>query len=72
VVPVAASVKTKLGRGGTGEDIDILQALNRDQGVTVICSTHDPKMLTASARVCWIEDGLIKKVTSPDEVDLHK
>lgn len=56
----------------TGEEIiDILKALNRDKGVTVICSTHDPKMLAASARVCWIEDGLIKKVTSPDEVDLR-
>ncbi len=57
----------------TGEEIiEILKSLNSEQGVTVICSTHDPKMLAASARVCWIEDGLIKKVTSPDEVDLHK
>lgn len=54
------------------EIIDILKALNRENGVTVICSTHDPKMLAASARVCWIEDGQIKRVTSPDAVNLHE
>jgi putative ABC transport system ATP-binding protein len=57
----------------TGEEIiEILKSLNSEQGVTVVCSPHDPKMLAASARVCWIEDGLIKKVTSPDAVDLHE
>jgi putative ABC transport system ATP-binding protein len=57
----------------TGEEIiEILKDLNKNNGVTVICSTHDPKMLEASARVCWIEDGRIKKVTSPDEVNLHE
>jgi len=55
-----------------GEIIDILVRLNREKGVTVICSTHDPKMLAASARVCWIKDGQIEKVTHPDEIDLHE
>jgi putative ABC transport system ATP-binding protein len=55
-----------------GEIIDILVRLNREEGVTVICSTHDPKMLAASARVCWIKDGQIEKVTHPDEIDLHE
>jgi len=32
--------------------------------VTVICATHDPKMLGASDRVCWIRDGLLEKVSS--------
>jgi putative ABC transport system ATP-binding protein len=54
------------------EIIELLQELNREENVTVICSTHDPKMLAASARVCWIEDGRIKKVTTPDEVNLHE
>jgi putative ABC transport system ATP-binding protein len=57
----------------TGEEIvNLLRELNQEKGVTIICSTHDEKMLAASDRVCWIEDGLIKKITSPDEVDLHK
>lgn len=55
-----------------GEIIDILVRLNREKGVTVICSTHDPKMLAASARVCWIKDGQIEKVTQPDQIDLHE
>jgi len=53
-----------------GDIIDILKDLNKERGVTVICSTHDPKMLAASARVCWISDGLIEKVTTPDQMDL--
>ena len=57
----------------TGEEIiEILKDLNKDKGVTVICSTHDPKMLAASARVCWIKDGLVEKVTTPDQMDLHE
>lgn len=54
------------------EIIELLQEFNREDNVTVICSTHDPKMLAASARVCWIEDGRIKKVTTPDEANLHE
>jgi putative ABC transport system ATP-binding protein len=57
----------------TGEEIvNLLRELNQEKGVTIICSTHDEKMLAASDRVCWIEDGLIKKITSPDEVDRHQ
>ena len=48
----------------TGSDIvNILKSLNTDGGVTVICSTHDPKMITSSKRVCWIRDGLLDKIT---------
>lgn len=55
----------------TGEEIiNILKELNSEKGVTVICSTHDPKMLAASARVCWIKDGLLEKTTTPDQMDL--
>jgi putative ABC transport system ATP-binding protein len=57
----------------TGEEIvRILQELNRDLGTTVICSTHDPKMLAASRRVCWIRDGRLEKITSPAQLDLMK
>jgi putative ABC transport system ATP-binding protein len=49
------------------EIIDLLQQLNRNEGVTVVCSTHDPRMITASKRVCWIRDGLLEKITRGDE-----
>jgi putative ABC transport system ATP-binding protein len=41
------------------EIIALLGELNRDEGVTVICSTHDPKMLKASSRVVTLCDGSI-------------
>ena len=49
----------------TGEDIiDLIKELNREKGVTVICSTHDDKMLAASHRVCHIRDGQMEKITT--------
>ena len=47
----------------TGEEIiNLLRELNREKGVTVICSTHDDKMLAASDRVCHILDGRLERV----------
>ena len=46
------------------EIVKLLQSLNHDEGVTVICSTHDPKMILSSKRVCWIRDGCLEKITS--------
>lgn len=49
----------------TGRDIvELLKALNREQGITIVCSTHDPKMLKRSNRVCWMRDGCIEKIVS--------
>ncbi|NLF40401.1 ABC transporter ATP-binding protein [bacterium] len=45
------------------EIVDLLKMLNQREGVTVVCSTHDPKMITSSSRVCWIRDGQLIKVT---------
>ena len=52
----------------TGQEIiDLLCKLNREENVTVICSTHDPKMLRSSERVCWIRDGRLEKITTGEE-----
>ncbi len=57
----------------TGSDIvDLLKEVNRDEDVTVVCSTHDPKMISSSARVCWIRDGLLEKITRGDEFNLEE
>jgi putative ABC transport system ATP-binding protein len=53
------------------EVIEILKRLNREDGVTIVCSTHDPKMLRNSQRVVWIEDGLIKKESTAEEFDIE-
>ena len=44
-----------------GEIIELIKELNINEGVTVICSTHDEKMLAASNRVCWISDGQLDR-----------
>lgn len=57
------NLDTKTG----SEIINLLKSLNSDKGVTVICSTHDSKMLASSDRVCWIRDGQIEKISSGRE-----
>ena len=53
------NLDTKTGH----EIIEILKELRETFGVTVICATHDNKMLHASDRVCWIKDGQLEKIT---------
>jgi putative ABC transport system ATP-binding protein len=53
----------------TGEEIiELMKSLNSEKGVTIICSTHDDKMLAASDRVCWIRDGALHKIGTSDEI----
>lgn len=56
----------------TGEEIiELFDKLKNELGVTIITATHDLKMLKKSDRIVWIEDGLIKKVTTADEIDIQ-
>ena len=57
------NLDTKTG----AEIIELLKDLNKHEGVTVICSTHDVKMLGSSDRVCWITDGLLTKISAGAE-----
>ena len=59
------NLDTKTGSG----IIQLLKELNGEHGVTVICATHDTKMIGSSDRVCWIRDGEIAKISSIDDVD---
>lgn len=45
-------------KSGT-EILQILQSLNRDKGITVICVTHDPWIARHSGRVIRLADGLV-------------
>lgn len=56
----------------TGEEIvELLKELNHEKGVTVICSTHDPRMIESSKRVCWIKDGKLNKITRGEDFKLE-
>ncbi|MDK2970627.1 MAG: putative transport system ATP-binding protein [Candidatus Sumerlaeota bacterium] len=58
------NLDTKTGQ----EIINLLCELNREEKVTVICSTHDPKMLKSSERICWIRDGMLEEISTADEM----
>jgi len=56
----------------TGEEIiHLMKEMNREQGVTVICSTHDHKMLDISDRIIWMQDGAVKRIARRDEVEIQ-
>lgn len=56
----------------TGQDIlDILSKLNQERGVTIICATHDHRMLAICDRLMWIRDGLVERVARRDEVSIN-
>ena len=56
----------------TGEEIiELFNRLKAELGVTIVTATHDLKMLKQSDRVVWIEDGLISKVSTADELDIQ-
>jgi putative ABC transport system ATP-binding protein len=56
----------------TGQGIlDILKRLNGEQGVTIICATHDHRMLDICDRLMWIRDGQIERIARRDEVHIE-
>ncbi len=50
--------------------IDLLIEMNRTQGVTIMCNTHDLKIISASDRVIWIRDGCVDRIESRDELQI--
>lgn len=53
----------------TGEElINTLKNLKDEFGVTVISATHDHKMLAASDRVVYLEDGKIVDIKTKDQL----
>ncbi|MCX7933855.1 MAG: ABC transporter ATP-binding protein, partial [Planctomycetota bacterium] len=56
----------------TGEEIlALLKRLQRENGATVICATHDTKMLAASDRVVWLVDGRIDRIAEREEIHIQ-
>ena len=56
----------------TGREIlDSLRRLNGERNVTIICATHDHRMLDICDRLMWIRDGLIERIARRDEVHIE-
>ncbi len=57
----------------SGKEIHrILRDLNRDDGVTIICATHDPNMLEVSSRMIWIDKGQIARIALSRNVRIQR
>ncbi len=55
----------------TGESIlGILQRINKERGVTVVCSTHDHRLLDMCDRIMWIRDGSVERVESRENINI--
>jgi putative ABC transport system ATP-binding protein len=56
----------------TGAEIlDILRRVNRERGVTVICATHDLRLLDICDRMMWIRDGLIGRIEKRADITVR-
>ena len=55
----------------TGKEVHkILFDLNKKEGVTIICATHDHDMLKVSDRMIWIEDGKIARIDRSSDIEI--
>jgi putative ABC transport system ATP-binding protein len=55
----------------TGQEIlDILQNINQDRGVTIVCSTHDHRLLAVCNRIMWIRDGRVERVEGRENIKI--
>jgi putative ABC transport system ATP-binding protein len=55
----------------TGQEIlDILQRINHDRKVTIVCSTHDHRLLKVCDRIMWIRDGRVERVESSENIQI--
>jgi putative ABC transport system ATP-binding protein len=56
----------------TGQEIlDILERMNKEKNVTIICATHDHRMMDICDRLMWIRDGRIAKIALREEVHIE-
>ncbi len=57
----------------TGKEVhQIMYDLNKNEGVTIICATHDHNMLEVSDRMIWISDGQIERIEVSKDVKIEK
>ena len=53
----------------TGAEIHaLLKRLNEQRGVSVICATHDHRLIDIADRIMWIRDGTVERLAERSEV----
>jgi putative ABC transport system ATP-binding protein len=57
----------------TGQEINnILVDLNKNAGVTIVCATHDHRMLKLSHKIIWLRDGQIESIADTRNLDIQE
>lgn len=55
----------------TGLDIiELLRRLNKEHGTTIMCSTHDLKMISISDRIIWVRDGFVDRIEDRADIQI--
>ena len=52
------------------EIIELMVEMNRSRGITIMCNTHDLKIIDASDRIVWIRDGQVSKIDTKEQVEI--
>ncbi len=53
----------------TGDEIHrIIKELNVEHGVTVICATHDHRLIAMADRILWMRDGRVERLAERGDV----
>ena len=56
----------------TGAEIhNILKRLNQERNVTIICATHDHRLIDMADRIMWIRDGMVERIANRSEVKIQ-
>jgi len=56
----------------TGAEIhNILKRLNTERNVTIICATHDHRLIDMADRIIWIRDGMIERIADRSDVTVQ-
>jgi len=56
----------------TGAGIhDCLMRLNTERNVTIICATHDHRLINKADRIMWIRDGMVERFADRSDVTVE-
>ena len=56
----------------TGAEIhNILKGLNDEREVTIICATHDHRLISMADRIMWIRDGRIERLADRNDITVQ-
>ncbi len=56
----------------TGQQIlDILRQVNKERGVTIVCASHDHRLLDISDRIMWIRSGQVERIERRQDVNVR-